>query len=116
MEKVRSVSLDPKVTPMGRHFMEVAEQWVWREREFGLHGVLNPYMAVVLLFENPWVRIDGLCPDPCTTGGLEQLWISVSTDRAHSFTPQAHAAVEPCGQPGQSIAPAFWAEACARNL
>lgn len=75
MEKVRSVSLDPKMTPMGRHFVEVAEQWVWREGEFGLHGVLNPYMAVVLLFENPWVKIDGLDPDPCTTGGLEQLLI-----------------------------------------
>ena len=25
MEKVRSVSLDPKMTPMGRHFVEVAE-------------------------------------------------------------------------------------------
>lgn len=111
MEKVRSVSLDPKMTPMGRHFVEVVEGWVWREGVFGLHWVLNPYRAVVLLFKNLRVRIDGLDPDPCTTGGLEQLWTSVSTDRAHSFIRQAHAPVDPGGQPGQSIAPAFWAEA-----
>ena len=104
------------MTPMGRHFVEVVEGWVWRDGGFGLHWVLNPYRAVVLLFENLRVRIDGLDPDPCTTGGLEQLWTSVSTDKAHSFIPQAHAPMDPGGQPGQSIAPAFWAEACAKNF
>lgn len=65
-EKMRQVSPDPKMTPVGRLFVKAGEGWAWREGVFGLHRALDPDGAVVLRSENLWVRIAGLDPDPCT--------------------------------------------------
>lgn len=66
IEKMRPVSPDPKMIPVGRLFVKAGEGWVWREGVFGPHRALDPDGALVLWSENLWVRIAGLGPDPCT--------------------------------------------------